>query len=124
MKKLAWKLSSLENLVIDFCAGICCTLKECMLLDQHKKFVRFDLDSELQSAAKADLVLTFVFQVLSPKCDISGGVELIAATKGLYRRENCSFGAQEGQCVGCSVRVGCYTSVAEPSTELHLNDIR
>lgn len=43
-----------------------------MLLDHHKFFVGFDVNPEVLSSAKTDLVLTFVSEMLNPRFCMSG----------------------------------------------------
>lgn len=52
-----------------------------MWLDQHKKFLGYDLGVKLLTAAEADPVLPPDSQVLNPKSDISGCREVKFAAK-------------------------------------------
>lgn len=86
-KNVSWtvnlvrKFSKAGDLVMDFFAGRCSIGIARMLLDQHRTFVRCNVDPEVQSAAESDHRLTFAFQVLDPKADIGGSGEVEAATK-------------------------------------------
>lgn len=59
IKDLVRKFSRLRDVVIDFCTGTCSAEKACMLLDQHRKFVECDLNSEMLTAAETVLLLVF-----------------------------------------------------------------
>lgn len=50
MKNLAGKFAKRGDLMMDFCAGTCLSAKAYMALDQHRKFVGGELDSEVLSA--------------------------------------------------------------------------
>lgn len=43
---------------MDFCSGAYYKPKASMLLDQHRTFLRCDVDYELLTAAEADFLLT------------------------------------------------------------------
>lgn len=49
-----------DDFVMDFCAGTSSRRIAYMPLDQQRKFVGCGVDFELLSAAKPDLLLTFV----------------------------------------------------------------
>lgn len=55
--------------------------KACMSLDQNRKSAGCDADFKLLTAADADLGLTIVVRVLSPKSDICGSTEVILDAK-------------------------------------------
>lgn len=46
------------ELLMDFCSGICSTVKPCILLDQHRKFAGCDVNPEVLSAADPEFLLT------------------------------------------------------------------
>lgn len=105
-----------------FCTVICSTAKARMLLDQRKKLVRCNVDSELLTTEDADQVLVFVSQVLDPKSDTSGSGEEIAAAKVLKDESAALWPARWIVCGGCAW-LGCYASAACSYTALHLNDV-
>lgn len=70
VKDLGGKFTRREDLVEDFCADICPTPRVCILRDQHKEFVRCNLDLEVLSAAEPDFVLVVALQVLNPNSKI------------------------------------------------------
>lgn len=74
-------LGRLGDMMMKICACTCSTAKGCMLLAQHRDFAGCSVDCEPLIAAEADLVSTFASQVLSPKADISGSAEVIAAER-------------------------------------------
>lgn len=86
MKDLVGKFTRGRDVVMDFCTGTYPTAKTSMLLDQHRKFVGCDLDSDLLMAAKPDLLLTFALQVLNPKSDITGDEEVRAAARAFKEK--------------------------------------
>lgn len=65
----------------DVCAGPCFKAIVCMLLVQHRSSAACDVDSGLPTAADADFVLRFVFQVPNLKSDTTGSKEVKAAAK-------------------------------------------
>lgn len=77
----SWEVWEGGNFVIEFCAGICPTAKACMLVDQHRKLVGCDLDSDILSTAEPDLHFTFALRRLSPSSDITGAEEVRAAAR-------------------------------------------
>lgn len=52
-----------------------------MMLDQHRIYVECNADSALLTAAETALLLTTAPQLPDPNSDISGSVEVKAATK-------------------------------------------
>lgn len=80
MKYLVRKSTRPCQEVMNICVGTGSSAKACKFLDQHKTFVRCDVDSELLTVAKTDLVLAFVSQVRNRKSDInsSGKVKTAA----------------------------------------------
>lgn len=78
MRDVGRKFSEAGAMVLDFCAGTCSTGKAWLLHDQHRKFVECDIDPEVLSGAKLDLVLTLASQVLNSGSDFScsGEVEV------------------------------------------------
>lgn len=75
-KALVEKLTSGGDTVMDLLAVICTGTKARMLLDQHRKTAGCDLDSEVLSAAKPDLLLTFAPQMLSQSSDVKESGEV------------------------------------------------
>lgn len=65
-----------------------------MLLDPHRTIVAYDVDPVVRNAAEPDLVLTFVFQMLNPKLDISGSAEAEAAAE-VFPDELCALLARK-----------------------------
>lgn len=59
MNDLVQKFSRPGDVTMSFWAGTCFTAKACMLLSQHRKFVRSEVDSKLLTAAEADVLLKF-----------------------------------------------------------------
>lgn len=86
MKNLVGKLTRNGNLVMDFSARTRLTTKVCMLLDQHKKSVKYGFNSDLLSAAKPDFLLSFALQMLNPSSDTTESKEVRAAAESLKNR--------------------------------------
>lgn len=76
MSDLLQKFSKGGGLAINLCTDTHSTAKACLLLDQHTEFVECDVNLEVLSAAKPDLVLTIASQVLNPKSEVSGSGEV------------------------------------------------
>lgn len=76
-----------------FFAGTYSTL-EASMLDRHREFVGCDVVFELQNAAKADLLLTFVSQMLSPQSGISTWGEMKTAAK-VFKEESAALVAHK-----------------------------
>lgn len=62
-------------------AGIFLMTIGCMLLHQHTKAIGFDLDSDVVSPAKPDLLLIFVLQVFNPNVGTTDSKEVIAPAR-------------------------------------------
>lgn len=67
-----------------------------MLLDQHRTFVRSDVDFALLTAVQKDLVFRSASQALTRKSDISGSAEVFVAKKG-FKALGCIFGQRKSQ---------------------------
>lgn len=63
-----------------------------MLLDEHRKNPKCDVDREVLIATKKDFLLVCAFQVLGTESDIGGSCDVEAAKQDLQRRKNCSSG--------------------------------
>lgn len=81
MKDLCPKLSRPGNVLRNFCAGTRFAAKACMFDVQHRTFEGCDADSEVLTTAEADLLLAFVFQMLSSRSVISVSAGGHAAAK-------------------------------------------
>lgn len=81
MKDFVGTFTRRADFVMLFCAGTCPTAIACMLHNQYKKFVGCDLYSDLLSAAKLGLLLTFSLEVLIPKSDTTGDDYVRAASR-------------------------------------------
>lgn len=57
---------------VDYCTGTYPTARACILFDQHSKFARCDLDSNVLRAADPGLRFQLTSQVLSPNPNITG----------------------------------------------------
>lgn len=66
---------------MDFSTITCPKVKAFMLLDQHRKFVGFNADSESLSAAMDDLLLRFALHVLNSSSDTTGDEEVRAPAR-------------------------------------------
>lgn len=86
MRDLVRKLTKAGELVLDFYAGTCFTVRACMLFDRQREFVGCDLDPEVLCAVESDPALTPAFQVLNLKWDISGSGGVEAAAKAFIDR--------------------------------------
>lgn len=84
------KVSIARELVMDICAGTCCTAKACMSVDHHRKFVRLDVNPEVRSAAERDLVLEPAARMRNQKSAISDSHEVDAAAK-VFTDETVNF---------------------------------
>lgn len=71
-----WTLSRPGDVRIVFSAGKCPTAKACMLLTEHRKFVRCNVDSERLTAAETDFTLMFVSRLLDQKYGKKGSREM------------------------------------------------
>lgn len=80
-KKPVHMLSKAKKLVMNFFAGICTTLKDCMLLDQHSNVAGRGIDSEILICLKTDHLLAFALQKLSSKLDKSGNHDIKVQAK-------------------------------------------
>lgn len=79
MKNLIGKFKREGSLARIFCASMGLTTKVFMLFDQHRKFIRWDLDSNVLSPAEPELLVAFASQALSLSSYITGDRELRAA---------------------------------------------
>lgn len=70
----------------DFCAGTWPTAKACLLLDQHRKIVRRNLDSDALSAAEPVFLLIRALQVWNPNCNTTGDEEMRAVAGRLKKK--------------------------------------
>lgn len=82
MKDLVCAFSKLAYLVLDACAGISFRTKSCLFLHQIRTFFWCGIESKMVTAARADLMLPFVSQVLCSKCNMSRRADVKPAAKG------------------------------------------
>lgn len=94
---LVQKLSRFGDVAIDFVAGIIKS-ENMRLRAQQKKFMTCDVHSELLIATKANVVLTFVFQILESKFRISGSAEVNAAAKVFREKRATLLGKKTKKC--------------------------
>lgn len=94
MKDLAGKLTRKGNFGMDYSAGTCPATEACMLLDRRRRSAGCDLDSDVLSIAKPDLISTFVLQVLNRKSDIEDDEQLKTAAP-VVRKERGGFRLQK-----------------------------
>lgn len=66
---------------MELCARTCSSTKACLLFNQHKKFLRCDLDSRLLSATETEPVVSATSRVLKLKPHISVSAEVRAGKK-------------------------------------------
>lgn len=81
--------------MVDSSVRIISTAETCMLLDQHKCFVGCDLKSDVLSAARSHLLLTFAPHVVSPISDIIEDEEVRAEAQGFMKMGRCFWLAEE-----------------------------
>lgn len=79
MRDLERQFCKGRGFLMDFCAGTCFKLNDCIVLDQQKPFTACDVSPEGLIAAEPDLVLTLASQILGPKSDTCCGGEVEAA---------------------------------------------
>lgn len=123
MKNIVREARRIGDVMMHFCSGTCFTAKECLWHDLRRMKVACDMDFELLITPEADSMVTLVFQVLSPKSDISGSAKIQTGAKVLERRWGCILGQQEGLCVESPVRLGRFPRIAPPHTALHLKEV-
>lgn len=70
-------------------------MQACMLLDKHRTFLGWDMDSKLLIAAKTDFVLTCAFQVLNTRSDISVSVKVKTAAKNFEKKRSPLLASKE-----------------------------
>lgn len=72
MKEVIHKFTLHGFLHVDCCSGKFSGAKECMLLPQHRWFIRCDLDVECDMSSLPQLAFIFAREVLNAESDITG----------------------------------------------------
>lgn len=86
MKNLLRKFSRAEDEMIKIFAGTSSTAKALMLLDQHRRFVKFNLDSDVVTAADTCLLVAFALQVLNPSLGITEDEKMRAPARAFKKK--------------------------------------
>lgn len=82
------------------------------------------MESEILTAAQADLMVALAVQAVSPIADISGREMTRTDAKGLQQQKGCAYGLQKCQFVGCSATPRCYVSTAWQKFSVQLTIFR
>lgn len=95
MLNLMLAISRPEDVVTIFCADAYSTARACFLLDQHKRFVKCGVDSELLTAADEEIVLALDGQVPTSHILHQWQQKNDSCPKSLQGQESCAFSQQK-----------------------------